>query len=345
MSDNNDSQNKKGQLQFQVVGYIVFIFTIFSLIGIALMLNSSTTAFLDAKNDMIKRDLSRATEYIEQTKGLEWYLDFWLAHPDEVSAEQTDDEITLITENEFYFETDEATVEHLNSLPYNVQLAVAKDRYRVCCSTVNYEWGTFGYGGLSLVDVSEDNFGFVYIEASKTPITDFSKRLPYGQDWKYTDMDFDAFEDFRSGEYDSIEFETAYIKKENNAYYYLGMMPVEFDGKVRAVMCLEYNWNEFRSKLRSDTNRFVILAVCNVVTICLLTVFLMRRIVISPLSRIQGAVSGFIRTKDSRAAREELSKVSVNNEIDTLADEICEMTEELGSYIKEPQDGSGSQKD
>ena len=76
MSDNNSSQNNKVRLQFQVLGFIVFIFTIFSLIGIALMLNSSTTAFLDAKNDMIERDLNRATEYIEHTMGLEWYLDF-----------------------------------------------------------------------------------------------------------------------------------------------------------------------------------------------------------------------------------------------------------------------------
>ena len=35
-----------------------------------------------------------------------------------------------------------------------------------------------------------------------------------------------------------------------------------------------------------------------------------------------------------------LSKVNVSNEIDTLAEDICKMTEELGSCINEPQDSA-----
>ena len=183
MSYAKDSRKKKNRLQFQLVGFIVFLFLILNMIGIALMHNSSTTAFLSAKNDMIERDLARVTEYIKDTKGLEWYLDFWLSHPDEIGKEQTSEEITVLSEHEFYFDTDEETIEYLNSLPYSTQLAIAKDRYRVCRSTVNYERGTFGYGGLSLVDVTEDSYGFVYLDASEDIMPELSGELSYGHDW------------------------------------------------------------------------------------------------------------------------------------------------------------------
>ena len=150
-------------------------------------------------------------------------------------------------------------------------------------------------------------------------------------------MSFESIDRFRSGDHEDIEFETAYIEEEKNDYYYIGLMPIEFDGNVRAVMCLEYNWNELRSTLLNETNRFVILTVCNAVIICLVTVFLLRKIVIAPLSSIQTAVAGFIETKDSKAAKDILGKIRINNEMDNLAEDLCEMTEEIDSYIKELQ--------
>ena len=78
--------------------------------------------------------------------------------------------------------------------------------------------------------------------------------------------------------------------KREQVNLYVGCTPIVYDGTVRAVIELDYNWNDFKIQLfhRFRTVFLILIAVCALE--CIYIVYKIRRIAVKPLTAVQDTV-------------------------------------------------------
>ena len=327
-------KKKKRRLLIQVLSLTVAFYVIAMALSAVTMYRSSRRSYLSAKNDMIQRDLKRVGGYLTSLPGIYWYFDYSRTNADQIRVPMTEEE-AYIALKELPEDQTEA-YRYLETLSTEAQLAYAKDLYNLIQYKINSDRSDFGYGGLFCIDIRDGSLGFVYHEAAQTdkdglPVDGNSK---LGAVWYYKPDDHPAIQRLQSGRYSDVEFEIASTATDEGGNYYIGYMPLEFGNEIKAVLCLDYNWDSFHSELMNEVRFMIGLMLIGMVVSCAMLMLLLNRLAIKPLSILQHSVRDYIKTKDSLTVKEHLKEVRPNNEIGVLSVDVEELADEMNSYIK-----------
>ena len=128
--------------------------------------------------------------------------------------------------------------------------------------------------------------------------------------------------------------EVAKAEWESGSNYYIGYKPLVYDGELKAVMAINYNWDDFHSQLINQIWLMAGLMLAGMLLCCLILMLLINRIAIKQLSNVQKTVRQYMNDKDSDAAQELLKKIKTHNEIGVLANDVGELAHEITKYTE-----------
>ncbi len=326
---------------FEILTLTILFNLLALLIGGYAMYQGSTHTYLSAKNDMIERDLKRTVDIIHDIIAPDWFFDFCHEHPQEILDITQDErnEIALEYDEVFQMEEKEAE-EFLKNAPFEVQVAFASENYTCIALATNSEQYFNKYDSMFCIDIREKGKAYVYHEADHYDkdgnITKKSAKL--GDEWDYPSQYHEAIEKILDSNSDTIQYETVKKGKFKDHNCYIAYYPMIYDGEVMAVLCLDYNWDDFSAELIKQIRTFALLMLIGTVITSAILMWLINSIAIKPLSNVTSAVRGYMNDRDSTQARERLDQVSSKNEIGVLSDDIGEMTQSLDKYIKDLKD-------
>ena len=123
---------------------------------------SSRNAFLSAKNDMISKDLARLKTSFTEFKSINWLLDYWREHPEEVvkgyKTEGHDKELETLYDTEYEAGgTVFVTAEILEKLTPFQQFAFASNAYLSYKDLFNSTITDSSYNSAYCISISEEN--------------------------------------------------------------------------------------------------------------------------------------------------------------------------------------------
>ena len=134
----------------------------------------------------------------------------------------------------------------INSLSEEEKVKLAASVYAQITMQFDGQSDIFKYGGLMCFDVRSSDSGFVFYEAAKGR-NDQNSRLG---DRCSIDIDsHPAIKKILDGNYNSITMEVAKAEWESGSNYYIGYKPLVYDGELKAVIAIDYNWDDFHSQL------------------------------------------------------------------------------------------------
>ena len=333
MTKEDDDMKKKRRLQQQVLVIMLAFYAVGMVIGILTVYFSSRNTYLTAKNDMIERDLKRVNQTLMDWPGMKWFFGYSKQHAQEIKEEMTTDELTIMDElSARLVDGDENEI--INSFSDEEKLALAKDIYGHIKFVLNNERSLFDYGGLWLIDINEDDQGFVYYEADL--LDDGSDVIEKGDElgdrWNIESSGHPAIERLRSGDGKKVEFEIAPSDWEEDGSYYIAYLPIAFDGRVYAAIGLDYNWDEFHSQLIGQIWLMAGILSVGMASAIILMLWRINRVAMQPLSGVQKTVRKYMKDKDSKDAQQQLEKIKAKNEIGVLADDVSALVCEIDVY-------------
>ena len=333
MTKEDDDMKKKRRLQQQVLVIMLAFYAVGMVIGILTVYFSSRNTYLAAKNDMIERDLKRVNQTLMEWPGMRWFFEYSKQHAQEIKQEMTTDELAIMDELSTRLVEGEEN-EIINSFSDEEKLAFAKDIYGHIKFVLNNERSLFDYGGLWLIDINEDDQGFVYYEADL--LDDGSDVIEKGDElgdrWDIELSGHPAIERLRSGDGTKVEFEIAPSDWEEDGSYYIAYLPIAFDGRVYAAIGLDYNWDQFHSQLIGQLWLMAGILSVGMASAIILMLWRINRVAMQPLSGVQKTVRKYMKDKDSKDAQQQLEKIKVKNEIGVLADDVSALVCEIDSY-------------
>jgi hypothetical protein len=178
---------------------------------------------------------------------------------------------------------------------------------------------TFRYGKLFVIDISDEDRGFLYCEVN----ADNSEVHKPGDVIDYDLSEHPAAKAFLSDNYGEIEFEQIYDREKGGQRHYVGCMPITENGEVRALLCLGYNWDTFYDKLMGELKVIGSAILAGVLMIILLMVLVIDSLASEPLRMLKEAVRDYSEKHDGKRAAEQLSEIRSHNEIGELAEHFC----------------------
>ena len=148
--------------------------------------------------------------------------------------------------------------------------------------------------------------------------------------------------DLRSHTYtDNENTEVGYIRldrtDENGKSHklYMGFAPIVFDGEIKAVITLNYNYDSFEERINGMIAVALVILISINLLVCVLFIHRTRRIAARPISSIQSAVREYMTTRDSDTARSKLNNIYSGNEIGVLAEDVDQMIADIDRHIDE----------
>ena len=326
----------KKKLLFQIGALIAaFLIVVIIILG-TLIYVGSTSLFLNAKNEMIDRDMFNISDRLREMPTLSSMLDYWRNDPEFIFSEYTDEEL-----NEGYDTVEsmlgEIDDEKFASLSDAAKSYLAKDKYRYLSRQMNYEKGRLDYDDIYCIDIND---GFVYcIGDEEDPMINRS----LGQ---YVDVDpsrHPAIRRLLSGVYNTTEYEV--YDDPNSGVLYIGYDPIISDGKIKCVVCVEYNWSSFRKSLTENVIMMILLGLFVLTVLCSALLGFLRKRVITPITEMQRSIRKYMATKESSDVIENMKFVPANNELGLFAKDLSDLTVEIDNYINEIQKAHATVKE
>ncbi len=316
----------------QILALVMLFYIIVMVFGTIAVYRSSRNTFLTAKEDMIERDLISINSRIAFPEVMSWFFDYSKQHIDEIkdSPFQTDKSI-LFDINEHAQAEGKTVNELIDTFSQEEKLQLAKATYDIMAVTFDSQSDIFKYGGMMCIDIRDNDLGFVYYEAAKN---EYDNNSVLGERWEIDIDDHPAIKKILDGDNDSITFEIAPAEWDSGSNYYIGYMPLVYDGKLKAVLAIDYNWDDFHSQLISQIWLMAGLMLAGMLLCCLLLMILINRIAIKPLSTVQKTVRQYMNDKDSTAAQEHLKAIKTRNEIGVLAYDVGALANEITQYTE-----------
>ncbi|MBQ3842598.1 MAG: serine/threonine-protein phosphatase [Ruminiclostridium sp.] len=319
---------KRKRLLIQV-GIITVVFFIILIIVLGTMIYvGSTSMFLSAKNEMIDRDLLRNKEDVQSFLHLSEYLDYWREHIPDITRDLSEEEREAAS-GVYQREYDPDCLS-LKGMDDAEKLVIAHDIYEYTASSFNSEQYMFNYDGIYLIDISEENSGFIYCHGDSH--FDFTK-LSLGEHLEFDINDQVAVQRMRRGDFYETEYEIVYF--DDGRSYYIGYAPITENGKVICAICITYDWSTVRKGLAENLTVMAALGILVMLAAGGLLLHFLYITAVRPLTTIQRSVRGYIVDKDSAKVTENMNEVTSRNEFGVLADDISQLAQEIDRYTDE----------
>ena len=317
---------KRKTLLFQVgIIIAVFFFILTSVVGIVVY-TGTTSMFLNAKDEMIDRDLLRVKKLVEDIPIFTTFAGFWETHQEKMRGDLTEEEYEEGSEAYAIVGVmpDKSGFESLNE---SEKLLMAHDFYNYISLNFNEEQFQFDYDGLYLVDISEENCGFVICRGNDEALVN---RDSLGSTLGIDINSHNAVRKMRSGNYSQTEYEI--VNTVGGDSYYIGYTPIETGEKVKYAVCIFYDWTEFKKVLAENLSLMLILGLIVMAAAGVLLLHFLQNTAVKPVAAIQRAVRSYIGDKDSNAVDESMKKITGAKEFTELAGDISHLSKEIERY-------------
>ena len=325
-------KNHKLLIEISFVLIPVFVALI---IGVSLiMYNSTVDGFLEAQNASMEVSLTKSHDTIE---GLlydnddfrKWCFDQWEKIDKLQPKQHSSDEYTEYYDYLHNYDGFGGTVEFAEQMPSDLKELYIDDRYMMLCDYMKSETVENKYDYMFVLYVDDENFGKILCDYD--PKTE--GRTPYD----HYDIDkskHPAIEKILKDNSNKISFERSEdFPGEGN--YYIAYKPIIFDGKVRAVMGIVYNWEDLRTTMSNSMLKARLLGIGGISLAMVILLIVLYRRSIKPLTKIQGIVCDYTKNKNSAEALERTAEITERNEFGLLSDDISEMVKEIDHYTEE----------
>ncbi len=347
---------QKRRLMIQVSLLLVVFYVLGGVLSSILVYRGSSRTYLTAKDDMIKRDISKVKDSISNFLFMNWFFDYSLDHASEIMDRSTDDDTSgwdsIFMERESDSEpTQEEVYDLVNEKANdNQKLQIAKGMQNTLATSLDCDFIEIGYGELYVMAVDGDKLGFIYGQANTyddsidvdslvydDEITPVKAGYKLGDRLHFELDDHPALKKIVEGRSTGTEFEivTGTVGQLDFENHYTAYSPIIFDGRVQAVVVIDYDWDDFRNELIDQIKIMIVALTVGIILSCGLVILLLNRVAVKPLSQLQSAVNEYKNTKDSEKAVENIGKIKSENEIGKLAKDVSSLALEIDSYMKE----------
>ena len=335
---------KKGKLAVQI--NLIVIVAVLTMLYIVAMIvaNISKSMYIQSHDEQIRIELEECRDLFMNPEITGWVLDQWQQNPE------------LVREAEAQADTEAVIEELLKQDPRMIHLAVEalkkedieamepENRDALLILLYQYVVRAFEekraagrFDNVVVIDIRNDDElyeqdpddCFVILECS----AESDEKGNHGlgtyrrRDETYVPVKTLQYGSF-GRDYGNVVFREMSSRR-RNILLYTAAEPVFMDGKIRYVVCLEYNWSSFANLLDYSLNAMSISGIPSVLIVTALLYLFIYRKAIRPLVQVNGGVLEYMKNKDSDAAAESMAKVRVRNEIGVLADNVAAMTKEI----------------
>ena len=336
-----ENVKKRKKLIVQIGTITAIIFLALVLINVSVVYSNTVDVYLEAKNEMMTKELDRASTSFRGLEGLDgleskpWLIEYWEQHQEEIRdfdyEDYSDDDMEEIDESDL---GDEFSEEDFEQLDEENKLIIAAAYYDIYNISFTLEKQQSDYDDLFCIDISEQSRGTIYYSYSgKVSPEDVDNRV-IGNNLELDLDDHPAIKKLVDGDETGFVFERVRdfpVKGD----HYIGYKPLMVDGKPKAVIGISYNWSEFRSGLQKKLGFMAAAGIGSIVLVAVVLMAFMYRRVIAPLTKVQKGVMEYMADKDSKKAAENMAKIKEQNEVGVLAEDIAELTLEMDRYTKE----------
>ena len=325
-------KNHKLLIEISFVLIPVFVALI---IGVSLiMYNSTVDGFLEAQDASMEVSLTKSHDTIEELlydndDFRKWCFDQWEKIDKLQPKQHSSDEYTEYYDYLHNYDGFGGTVEFAEQMPSDLKELYIDNLYMMLCDYMKSETVENKYDYMFVLYVDDDNFGKILCDYD--PKTE--GRTPYD----HYDIDkskHPAIEKILKDNSNKISFERSEdFPGEGN--YYIAYKPIIFDGKVRAVMGIVYNWEDLRTTMSNSMLKARLLGIGGISLAMVILLIVLYRRSIKPLTKIQGIVCDYTKNKNSAEALERTAEITERNEFGLLSDDISEMVKEIDHYTEE----------
>ncbi|MBR4554732.1 MAG: PP2C family protein-serine/threonine phosphatase [Ruminococcus sp.] len=340
-------RNRKLMLQISFIALIVFAATFtFSMISNYIIARNS---YLESKNEMIDRDLDNIVRSVVSNTRSDWFWRYVKEHRDDTIRPYSEDEEGRRNDPEFIDAVMEYTLgkrsDYENCTP-EMQRFIARSNYYLTGYNIYRSLKELKYAELSIVDFINDHEAYLYLSCDEGHLKaddDFGSEevLDYCsaclEPISYDASEHTAVQKILAGELDS-QGETLYevwSNPDDGKDYYIGYAPVISDGKVSCVLSIKYDWSEFRSELFSHARNSMINGFIGLIVLSGTLMTFVYFSAIRPISKVKNGVVKYMEDHDSKAVADKMNKITVRNEIGTLAESFSAMAGEIERYTEE----------
>ena len=321
------------RLYFQISMIIIPLFLIIAAVIAWIVYNSTLRGFLEAQNslmshqlELILGDTCYTTDSFTKER-VDWYFDKIEEYSDKLLEDDKNEDRQAM---ENFKQTDKGTVEEIEKLPKDLQFSLTKEFYETIFMTMVKSYLDYGPKRLFVIDTA-DNY--------KTKvICDFvdSGPLQLGDE---LGIDLSAHPKLKkiidsedsSG---NIVFELSHTFPDEGSYY-IGYLPLVFQGKTRAIIGVVYDWHDFNDALHMTIIKtMIICAGALIIFLVLLQIIIYRRAT-APVTEIQTTVREYKQDKDSEKVVSAMGRIKVRNELGLLSQDISELAKEIDYYTAE----------
>ena len=318
----------RGRLLIQTLAIVLPLFLLMTAAVCWLFESNSVNSFLEAQNSHMSFQLNQAENniFFLSDEMMQWLFDKIEKDPLLLREPVTEEENAAFLER---IDKDLLDIDYLKSAPETYQNYVIKSLFDSIDGSVLRESGIEGADILFLMDVTEGYEGMVISE-----YTPQGQGRLIGENYNIKMSEHSALKELTEKREDKIVFENAedYPGQGSN---YIGYKPIFAKGKVRAVLGIVYNWDEFKASLRSTIIKTMLISISGMIIIMIIMLIFLYRRTIKPVLRMQRTLVCYTKDKNSAEVVRRMQKIKADNELGYLANVISDLALEIDLYTKE----------
>lgn len=335
-------KNQKLLIQTALVFLSVMIVLVTSVS--AAMYYSTIQGFLGAQEESMEVVLNKMygkfnDEYFSRKGVSEWYIDKWEKYAQQISAINYDDDKTLFTEEEIKLadefeashpDLDPSSFEFLEQVPQELELFYAKlfyDTFRNGFKQIGQD--TY-YRHMLMIDISKEKQGTVIVSTG----TDGEPEKKLGDRFDIDLSQHPAIKKITETNSSDVIFEKSNDFPEKGDYY-IGCRPFFTDGKLRALLCVTYDWKQIRLTTARSIRLTLIISISIAAAALFVLLAALYRWSVRPVKKIEQALISYTGDKSTKAVVKKMYDIKVRNELGFLADVISDLVLEADHYNKE----------
>lgn len=327
-------KNSKLALQISLIVTAMFILALV-LIG-TIVMRGTKRMYFQSNNEKIEKEINECKFLLMNPDLVGWVLDQWQRDPDMMREPVTEMEESIYNEfslSRYVAELD--TVENLEELGPDFVRAYLKALYRFLASWIDDKRENGKFDSFFLLDIRADDDLYLYsrddyyviMECSED--TDQTKDHCLGEYWAKTEG-YKSISALQAGTH-GVDFGDIVFQEltDDGEAMYLAIAPVFLKDELRYVVCLEYDWSSFAHILNRNFASIALWGGISLLMVNALLVLFIYRKAVRPLVQVDGGIHAYMKTKDSDAAVQSMSRIRERNEVGRLADSIAAMVVEI----------------
>ncbi len=332
-------KNQKLLIQTALVFLSVMIVLIVSVS--AAVYTSTINGFLKSQESTMELSLNEMQGFFKDDAYLDaegvsrWYIDKWEKFAPQISALDFGDYRSFATKEEAEMvdkykaahpDIEPSSPEFFEQMPEELEYFYAKTYYKMICYTFEKIYRKTNYHSLLMIDISKGNEGVVI--------------AAQGGDKKLGDrFDIDLSQHPAIKKITETNSSDVIFEKSNDfpekGHYYIGYRPFFTDGKLRALLCVTYDWKQIRLTTARSIRLTLIISISIVAAALFVLLAELYRWSVRPVKKIEQALIDYIGDKSSKKIIKKMYNIKVRNELGFLADVISDLVLEVDLYNKE----------